>query len=263
VVHKSAHRGWFFWLAWGVSTLALSALVGAFVIGLRANGSASALTRPSIVLYLLVALSFWSLGALIGIMKPDEPTIRIGFFAVIFTALQLAARALDPMLAGLSPPEFTFSRLLFLTSPLHFAFAFEFFYRFPAGPIPGRVWTSIRAAVWSIAIVVWALRLPSVWRWAFGGPGINDTWVWPMEQSAEYIASEREHRRHVLRSPEQASWMKSQHGTLAVPIRGAKGSNTGLLILGEKRSEEPYTSKDRSRCCRLPTRPESFMKTSG
>ena len=46
--------------------------------------------------------------------------------------------------------------------------------------------------------------------------------------------------------PEQScAWLAQLHVSLIVPMGGADGRLTGLLLLGEKKSEEPYTKNDR------------------
>ena len=45
--------------------------------------------------------------------------------------------------------------------------------------------------------------------------------------------------------PEEAAWLESLRARLLVPLLGRDGGLAGLLALGEKRSEEPYTARDR------------------
>jgi eukaryotic-like serine/threonine-protein kinase len=46
--------------------------------------------------------------------------------------------------------------------------------------------------------------------------------------------------------PEEAEWLERLQIELLVPITGIDRALFGLLLVGEKRSEEPYTSKDRN-----------------
>jgi tRNA A-37 threonylcarbamoyl transferase component Bud32 len=46
-------------------------------------------------------------------------------------------------------------------------------------------------------------------------------------------------------SPRDVEWLDQLHIDLAVPMRGIDHNLVGLLMVGEKRSEEPFTSQDR------------------
>ena len=47
-------------------------------------------------------------------------------------------------------------------------------------------------------------------------------------------------------TPDEAAWLDRMQIELLVPITGIDHALFGLLLIGEKRSEEPYTSKDRN-----------------
>jgi sigma-B regulation protein RsbU (phosphoserine phosphatase) len=47
-------------------------------------------------------------------------------------------------------------------------------------------------------------------------------------------------------TPDEAAWLERLQIELVVPITGIDRVLFGLMLVGEKRSEEPYTSKDRN-----------------
>jgi serine/threonine protein kinase len=78
-------------------------------------------------------------------------------------------------------------------------------------------------------------------RWRTLGQPVNDHLVSQFEQ-VKVAQPWRNLRKDCL--PAAVEWLDEQDTQLVVPIPGADGKTLGVVLLGEKRSEEPYTKAD-------------------
>ena len=80
-------------------------------------------------------------------------------------------------------------------------------------------------------------------RWRTLGQPVNNHLISQFEQ-VKTAQNWRDLRKDCL--PEAVEWLDEQGAQLVVPIPGTEGKTLGVVLLGEKRSEEPYTKADRS-----------------
>ena len=67
------------------------------------------------------------------------------------------------------------------------------------------------------------------------------------ESEDELVLTERDGLRpdpERIRKSDERAWLREPHGDLRVPITGSHDAVLGMVVLGEKRSELPYTAGD-------------------
>ncbi len=80
-------------------------------------------------------------------------------------------------------------------------------------------------------------------RWRTLGQPVNNHLISQFER-VKAAQNWRDLRKDCL--PEAVEWLDEQDAQLVIPIPGTEGKTLGVVLLGEKRSEEPYTIADRN-----------------
>jgi hypothetical protein len=96
---------------------------------------------------LLSSLPFAIVALLVGLLRPNDPTARRAFFAMLCFALNFCfSGVIDnfPHLLSGSWLALWWLHLVLSGGTLYVALAYNLYYQFPAGALPGRVWAWLK-----------------------------------------------------------------------------------------------------------------------
>lgn len=104
--------------------------------------------------FLIISIAFFAAGAALGVLRPEDPQVRL------ITALMIAAACamIFEVLGGLRTFLIGWERAVYLavTAPALFVFplTFHFFSRFPDWKTPGPFWRAIQYALYALMAAV-------------------------------------------------------------------------------------------------------------
>ncbi|MDQ2946823.1 MAG: protein kinase [Acidobacteriota bacterium] len=112
-----------------------------------------------IVSLLLVSLTFYSVGATLGILKSQDPVARLGFVFCILSAIHMVGMAMRPFRGVLPVPTVWLYALAYSVSFIPEAVGYHFASRFPSSPPEGRRWIWLRRFMYSYAFLLFIPHL--------------------------------------------------------------------------------------------------------
>ena len=105
-----------------------------------------------IVSLLCVSLTFYAVGAMLGILKPLDPVARVGFIFCILSAVHMVGMAMQPFRGVMPLAAVWLYALAFSVSYIPDAVGYHFAARFPSSPPESRRWIWLRRFVYTYAL---------------------------------------------------------------------------------------------------------------
>lgn len=120
--------------------------------------------------YLVVSLSFFGVGVLLGLLSPEDRVTQLGCLTCVAVAVQLLSFALPYGVGGRF--ENTLVHGAEIQDPWHLMLAFQFFFCFSANLLHERVWSILRNVIYAIGLVFFVPNAPLQLLYIFGQESI-------------------------------------------------------------------------------------------
>lgn len=101
-----------------------------------------------------ISLAFFAMALLVGYMKPEQYNSQIAYLALLISSHSFLYESLRSIWEFFSPASLNILFLLGLTHPLHFAFAYHFYYRFSLTGEAKGFWLWVQRFLYAFAILV-------------------------------------------------------------------------------------------------------------
>ena len=122
--------------------------------------------RQMWLVFLIVSIAFFAVGAALGVLRSDDPQVRLISALMIAAACAMTLEVLGGVRSFLVGWERSVHLAAAATSLFVFPMTFHFFTRFPEWRRPGPVWRTIQYALYAMLIIVfvpaWVLHFMSL-----------------------------------------------------------------------------------------------------
>lgn len=157
-VRKAQERPTFYWLALMLGAIFLGLYGFALRLILKYPAISTGSDAPWIFPLLVVSLAYYSMGMLMGLVRPEQEVTRLGCVSGLLIALHMLGQALSFFRNTIAGGESVILAILSSVVPWHLILGYHFFSRFPAASAESRPWVVLRIGIVAYGLAIFVPR---------------------------------------------------------------------------------------------------------